>query len=57
MEHYRFHKAYTLMTREDRISDTVESPPKKFNMPQMSSMDATFNATKNLIYALQNPAP
>ena len=26
-------------------------------MPQMYSMDATFLAVKDLIYALQNPAP
>ena len=26
-------------------------------MPQMSSMDATYHATQNLIYALHNPAP
>ena len=28
MEHYRFHKAYTPKTIVDRISDTVEFPPK-----------------------------
>ena len=26
-------------------------------MPQMSSMDATYHAAKDLIYALNNPAP
>ena len=41
----------------ERISDTVEFSPKQFNMPNMSSKDATFHAAQNLIYALQNPAP
>ena len=57
MEHYRCHKAYIPKTRAERISDTVELPPKKFNMPQMSYVDATFHATQDLIYALQNPTP
>ena len=44
-------------TRLDRISDTVEFFPKTFIMPQMSYMDATYHATQDLIYALQNPSP
>ena len=56
MEHYRCHKAYTHKKKAERIADTVEFPPKKFNMPQMSSMDANFHTTQDLIYALQNPA-
>ena len=31
--------------------------PKKFNMPQMSYVDTTFNAAHDLIYALYNTAP
>ena len=31
--------------------------PKKFNMPQMSSMDATYHAAQDFIYAIDNPAP
>ena len=31
--------------------------PKTFNMPQMSSMDATYHAAQYLLYALHNPAP
>ena len=57
MEHYRCHKAYIPKTRAERISDTVEYPPKIFHMPQMSYMDATYHAAKYLIYALQNPSP
>ena len=57
MEHYRCHKAYIPKTRAEIISDTVEFPPKKFNMPQMSSMDATYHAAQDLIYSLQNSPP
>ena len=57
MEHYRCHKAQIPSTRAERISDTVEFPPKTFNMPNMSSKDATFHAAQYLIYVLQNPAP
>ena len=57
MEHYIFHKAYIPKTRAEIISDTVELPPKKFNMPHMSSMDANFHAPQDLIFALHNPAP
>ena len=57
MEQYSCHKAYIPKTRVERISDTVEFPPKTFHMPQMSSMDATTHAAQDLIYALQNPAP
>ena len=44
------------MTTVERISDTVEFFPKQFNMTEMSSLDATFHAAQDLIYALQNPA-
>ena len=57
MEHYRFHKAYLPKTRAERISDTVDFPPKIIHMPQMSSMDATYHSAQDLIYTLQNPAP
>ena len=57
MKHYVFQRAYIPKTRAEKISDTVEFPPKQFNMPNMSSKDATFNTVQDLIYALQNPAP
>ena len=43
--------------KSGNISNKLEFPSKKFNMPQMSSMDATFHAAQELIYALQNPEP
>ena len=57
MEHYRCHNAYIPKKIAERISDTVEFPPKNFNMPHMSSMDATFHAAQDLIYTLHNPEP
>ena len=57
IEHCRCHKVYIPKTRAERISDTVEFPPKIFSMPQMSFIDSTYHAAKDLIYALQNPAP
>ena len=57
MGHYICHRAYIPKTRAERISDTVEFLPKQFNMPNMSSKDATFHAAQDLICALHNPAP
>ena len=57
MEHYRCHKAYNPKTIEEQISDTVEFPLRKINMPKMSSTDATIHAAQDLIHALKNPAP
>ena len=57
MELYICHKSYILNTIEERISDILEPPPKQFTIPQMSSIDETFHATHDLIYALQNKAP
>ena len=57
MECYRCHKSYIPKTRAERIADTVEFSPKKFNMPQMSSVDATYHAAQDFIYAIDNPAP
>ena len=57
MEHYRCYKSYIPKTIAERISDTVGFYPKQFNMPKISSIDATFYAAQDLIYALHNPAP
>ena len=57
MELYIFNKLYIPKKIEERISDTLEFPPKQFTMPQMSSTDETFHATQDIIYALQNTAP
>ena len=45
------------MTRAKIIFDTVEFFPKQFNMPNMSSIDATFHAVYDWIYSLHNTAP
>ena len=57
MEHYRCQKEYIPNTRAEQISDTVECPPKKFHMQQMSSMDATYHVAQDIIDALQNTVP
>ena len=36
MEHYMCQKSYIPKTRAEQISDSLDYPPKKFNMPQMS---------------------
>ena len=57
MEHCWCHKSYIPKTISEQISDTVEFSPKTFHMPQMFSMDATYHAAQDLIYALHNLAP
>ena len=57
MEQYRFHNTYISKKISEMISDTVDFPPKKFNIQKMSSKDATFHTTPDLIFALQNQAP
>ena len=57
MENYRCHKEYIPNTKAEIISDRVEFFPKNNNMPQMSSMDATYHAAQYLIYALHNTSP
>ena len=52
MKHYRCHKDYTPKAIAEQISDTVEFPPKQFNMPKMSSTDATVHSAHDLIHAL-----
>ena len=55
MEHYRYHKAYIPKSRAEKISDTVEIPPTKFNMPNIYFTDATIHVSQYLIHALHNP--
>jgi hypothetical protein len=56
-EHYRCYKVYVNSTRASRISDTVEFFPYKVPMPRTSSADAALFAARDLIAALQQPAP
>ena len=57
MENYRLNKAYNPKTILERISYTVEPPPKTINTPQMSSTDAIIHAAEDLIHALKNSVP
>ena len=56
-DHYRCHKAYIPATRGERIGDTVEFFPKAVRMPGVNSADAATHAARDLIAALNNPAP
>jgi hypothetical protein len=56
-EHYRCYHIYVTATASTRISDTVEFFPQSFKMPKTSTADAAIFAAKDLINALQNPAP
>ena len=57
MEHYRCNKAHTRKKITEQISDTVEFYPQQFNMPKMSSADATIHDAHDLICSINNPAP
>ena len=57
MEYYIWDKAYIPKIRAERILDTVEFPSKQFNIPKMSSTDATIDVAQDLIYALYSPPP
>jgi hypothetical protein len=56
-EHYRCHRVYVSKTRAERIAKTVEFFPHNCPMPKTSSADAATQAARDLISALQNPAP
>jgi hypothetical protein len=57
MEHYRCYRVYVTKTQAYRIADTVEFFPSKVPMPKLSSQDAAQHAARDLIHALQHPAP
>ena len=48
---------HTPPRQERKEYQTQKNFPRKINMPQMSSMDATYHVTKYLIYAIHNPSP
>jgi hypothetical protein len=55
--HYRCHKVYAINTGAERTSDTVEWFPTHVPMPHTNSADAATHAARDLIHALQHPAP
>ena len=56
-EHYRCYKVYVIETGAERITDTLEWFPAHVPMPKTASIDAVLAAARELISALQNPAP
>jgi hypothetical protein len=57
MHHYRCQNVYISTTASDRIVDTLELFPRNYQMPQLSSTDRLLMASKDIMYAFQNPHP
>ena len=57
MEHYRYHIAYVIKTRSERIVDTVEFPPEHIKIPGVSNQEAATNAALYLKESISNPSP
>ena len=57
MKHYRCFRYYIPTTNSERITETVEFPPKHVKLPSTSSRDAATKGARNLIYAIKNPTP
>jgi hypothetical protein len=57
MHHYRCQHVYISATASERIVDTIEFFPHKYQMPQLSSTDRLLMNAKDMTDALQNPHP
>jgi hypothetical protein len=57
MEHYRCYKVYITKIRSNRIVETVEFFPHKFELPFPSSSELATHAAADLTHALLNPQP
>jgi hypothetical protein len=57
MHHYRCQNVYISSTASERIVDTLEFFPHKYQMPQLSSTDRLLMAAKDMTDAIQNPHP
>jgi hypothetical protein len=57
MHHYRCQNVYISSTASERIVDTLEFFPHKYQMPKLSSTDRLIMAAKDMTDALQNPHP
>jgi hypothetical protein len=57
MHHNRCQNIYISATASERIVDTLEFFPHKYQMPQLSSTDRLLMAAKDMTDALQNPHP
>jgi hypothetical protein len=57
MHHYRCQNVYISTTASERIVDTLELFPHKYQMPQLSSTDRLLMAAKDMTDAFQNTHP
>jgi hypothetical protein len=57
LEHYRCYTVYITKTRSNRIVETVEFFPHKFELPFPSSSELATQAAADLTHALLNPQP
>jgi hypothetical protein len=57
IHHYRCQNVYITTTASDRIVDTLEYFPHKYQVPQLSSTDRLLMAAKDMTDAFQNPHP
>jgi hypothetical protein len=57
MHHYQCQNVYILATASERIVDTLEFSPHKYQMPQLSSTDRLLMAANDMSNALQHPHP
>jgi hypothetical protein len=57
MHHYRCQNVYISATASERIVDTLELFPHKYQMSQLSSTDRLLMAAKDMTDAFQNPHP
>jgi hypothetical protein len=55
LEHYRCYSVYITKTRGDRIVETVDFFPEKFNLPFPSAQDMATQAAADLTHALLHP--
>jgi hypothetical protein len=57
MHHYWCQNVYISTTSSNRLVDTLELFPQKYQMPQLSSTDRLLMAAKDMMDAFKNPHP
>jgi hypothetical protein len=57
IDHYRCYTTWITDTQGIRVSDTVDFFPAHVPKPQTSSANKALDAARDLIHALENPAP
>ena len=57
LDHYRCYRVFTIKTKAERITDTVEFFPQRTPVPYTTPTDVAIRATNDLIRVLENPTP